>query len=57
MSQPLPGASAVCVYDPTTHLGVTLVMLLDRMASLIATRWFVPQHARMTRGLIQVRAA
>jgi hypothetical protein len=48
---------SVGVCDPTAHYGVTHMMLLGRMASLIATRWYEQRHVGIARRFIHVRAA
>jgi hypothetical protein len=38
-------------YDPTMHHEVPHMMPLSRMASLIATRWYVRMHVGSHKGL------
>jgi hypothetical protein len=37
-------ALVIGVYDPTAHHEVLYAMVLGRMTSLIATRWYVRMH-------------
>jgi hypothetical protein len=45
------GYEYVGVYDPTVHHGIPYAMLLSRTVSLIATRWYVPEHVRLHKDL------
>jgi hypothetical protein len=38
---PLPSVPAIGVWDPTTHLGLPLEVLLGRMVLPTVARWFV----------------
>jgi hypothetical protein len=54
---PLPGKPVVGVCDSIVHHGVTHMMLLGRMMSLTATRWYVQEHFGLVQGFIQVWTA
>jgi hypothetical protein len=58
VTHPLPGAPAVGVLGPTTHLGLPLeVLFWSRTVLPTVARWFVLDARETVDSFVQVRAA